>query len=72
MFAQEQKKWIVRLKTSEKYASGLIGPRDTKDHWHRCCLGVYAGCCGIRPTPTVEEFELKFESEPSDTEFMDY
>jgi hypothetical protein len=68
-FTQEQKKWIVRLKTSEKHVSGLIGPRDTKDHYHRCCLGVYAGCCGI--SPTVGERVLKFESGSSDIIFMD-
>ena len=69
MFTKEQKKWIIRLKTSEKYVSGLIGPRDTKDHYHRCCLGVYAGCCGI--SPTVDERVLKFESGSSCIVFMD-
>lgn len=48
MFTENQKKWIVRLKTSEKYVGSLIGENNSESHIHGCCLGVYAMCCGLQ------------------------
>jgi hypothetical protein len=46
MFTIEQKKLIIELQTSKKHVGGLIGPHDSQNHLNRCCLGVYAHCCG--------------------------
>ena len=47
MFTENQKKWIVGLKTSEKNVGSLIGENNSESHMHGCCLGVYAMSCGL-------------------------
>ena len=61
MFTIEQKKLIVALQTSEKMKQKLIGKTDSQNHYHRCCLGVYAGVCGYKVDPENSNF-IKFDN----------
>jgi hypothetical protein len=67
MFTENQKKWIVRLKTSEKNVGSLIGENNSESHIHGCCLGVYAMCCGLK----LDGHEIIFRGGTDDSLFVD-
>jgi len=72
MFTTEQKKLIIELQTSKKYKGGLIGNNDSEENLHRCCLGVYAHCCGYKKTIENLFPKIKFEFSRDIAFFKDY
>ena len=68
MFTENQKKWIVRLKTSEKNVGSLIGENNSESHMHGCCLGVYAMCCGLE---LEDDYGVRFRGGTDYSLFVD-
>lgn len=68
MFTIEQKKLIIELQTSEKHIGTLISQDDSEENLKRCCLGVYAYCCGYEK----ECQKIKFKYTDSIFFFDDY